>query len=274
MNDPIGFSLRIFVPNDDPKGLRVIEKSQWSGKGILFPRTIFDSIKQLEELDNTGVYILWENVPEGLLPRVYIGESDKLKVRLDLHDKQKEFWDNCVAFVSKDKYLNKAHIRYLEARLVMLAKEAKRCELDSGTVPQIPTLAPADRSDAELYLREMLLCLPVIGVRFFEKPSGQNQSNTVFDLNSKGVTAKGYEESGGFTVLTGSTAVKSETNSIHNHIKKLRLALQKKGILKDMGTTFEFVEDYTFGSLSAAASVVLGMSANGRYYWKKQSSKT
>ena len=270
MTEPIGFSIRIFVPLDDPEGLRVIEKSQWSGQGILFPRTIFDSVKQRSELDSTGVYVLWENIPEGLLPRAYIGETDRLKTRLEEHDRKKDFWDNCVAFVSKDRYLNKAHIRYLEARLVTLAKEAKRCVLDSGTEPNVPPLSPADRSDAELYLRDMLLCLPIIGVRFFEKPSGLGLNNPVYSLNSKGVSAKCYQEPGGFTVLSGSHAVKKETPSCPSKISKLRDDLSKNGVLKEVGNHFEFIQDYTFRSVSQAASVVLGMSANGRYYWKKQ----
>lgn len=271
MIEPIGFSLRIFVPLDDPEGLRIIEKSQWSGQGILFPRTIFDTVKQREELDNTGVYILWENVPEGLLPRVYIGETDSLRTRLDLHDTQKDFWNYCVAFVSKDKYLNKAHIRHLESRLVSLAKEAKRCIMESSIEPKVPPLSPADRSDAELYLRDMLLCLPVIGVRFFEKPSELDQSMPVFHLNAKGVTAKCYQETGGFTVIGGSHAVKGEANKCPQRISEIRTDLVTHGVLKDSGAAFEFTQDYTFNSLSQAACVVLGMSASGPFYWNKPS---
>lgn len=269
MNEQIGFSLRIFVPSGDPEGLRIIEKSQWAGQGILFPRAIYDSVRQRYELENTGVYILWEIVPEGHLPRVYVGESDLLKIRLDNHNNEKDFWTHCVAFISKDGHLNKAHIRYLEARLVALAKEARRCEMASATVPKIPTLYPADRADAELYLRDMLLCLPVIGVRFFEKPCGLGKNNPVLYLSAKGVKAQGYEEPGGFTVLAGSLAVADEANAIPDHISKLRYALQNNGILKDIGTSFEFGADYTFGSLSAAAGVILGRAASGPREWKK-----
>lgn len=268
--EQIGFSLRIYIPTGDPEGIRVIDKSQWTGQGVLFPRAIYDSVKQREELENTGVYILWDYVPQEQLPRVYIGESDNLKTRLDYHNTNKDFWTHCVVFISKDRYLTKAHIRYLEARLVGLAKDAKRCELDSGTVPQIPSLAPPDRDDAELYLRDMLLCLPVLGVRFFEKPSKPSKITTILHLSGKGVEARGYEESSGFTVLAGSQAVKETVPSIPGHLLELRGNLQKNGILQDTGSTFEFGQDYTFGSLSAAAGVIMGLSANGRKEWKKK----
>lgn len=268
--EQIGFSLRIYVPTGDPEGIRVIDKSQWTGQGVLFPRAIYDQVKQRDELENTGVYILWDYVPQGQLPRVYIGESDNLKTRLDHHNTHKDFWTHCVVFISKDKYLTKTHIRYLEARLVRLAKDAKRCELDSGTVPQIPPLAPPDRDDAELYLRDMLLCLPVFGVRFFEKPSKPSKVTNILHLSGKGVEARGFEGSSGFTVLAGSLAVKETVPAIPGHLKELRHDLQKNGTLEEKDAFFEFGQDYTFGSPSAAAGVILGGAVNGRKAWMKR----
>ena len=101
-----------------------------------------------------------------------MGEGDVLLPRLDSHAKNKDFWTHGVAFTSKDQSLNKAHVQHLEARLVQLAAEAKRCELDNANIPQMPSLSAADKTDAELYLADMLLCLPVIGVSFFEKLRG------------------------------------------------------------------------------------------------------
>ena len=59
---------------------------------------------------------------------------------LDSHAKNKDFWTHGVAFTSKDQSLNKAHVQPLEARLVQLATEAKRCELDNANIPQVPSL--------------------------------------------------------------------------------------------------------------------------------------
>lgn len=51
-------SLRIFVPDGKPDGLRVIEKSNWTGIGLVFPRSEFSAAKSREESERTGVYIL------------------------------------------------------------------------------------------------------------------------------------------------------------------------------------------------------------------------
>jgi hypothetical protein len=36
-----GFSVRIFIPSGEPEGLRIVEKSNWTGQGLVFPRSLF-----------------------------------------------------------------------------------------------------------------------------------------------------------------------------------------------------------------------------------------
>ena len=170
MTASMGFSVRIFIPTGEPEGLRIIEKSNWTGQGIFFPRSIYPNVRGWKELKRTGVYVLWSVSEPRSLPLTYVGEGDELLARLDSHAKNKDFWTHGVAFVSKDQYLNKAHVQHLEARLIGLAMKAKRCELENGNIPQLPSLSPADAADAELYLADMLLCLPILGVSFFDIP--------------------------------------------------------------------------------------------------------
>ena len=268
MNELLAFSVKIFVPDGDPEGLRVIEKSNWTGQGIVFPRSLFTEVRDREELKRTGVYVLWGPGGSGQLPRAYMGEGGVLLPRLDSHAKNKDFWTHGIAFTSKDQSLNKAHVQYLEARLVQLAAEAKRCELDNTNVPQMPALSGADTADAELYLADMLLCLPVVGVSFFEKPQGPTGKSRELFLSAKGIQARGYEGPGGFVVRSGSQAVKNEVASIHTYLSDLRKALLNQNIFEDTGTAYQLAQDYIFTSPSTAAGVLLGRSANGRAEWK------
>ena len=246
----------------------MIEKSNWTGSGLVFPRSHFPKIRGREELSRTGVYVLFESSGSGQLPKVYVGEGDVLLQRLDSHAKSKDFWTHGVAFTSKDQNLNKAHVRYLEARLVQLAAEAKRCELDNTNIPQKPPLSEADKADAELYLADMLLCLPVIGVSFFERPRGLMGKERDLFLNAKGIQARGCEAPGGFVVRAGSQGVKNEVASIHTYLSDLRKTLLNQGILEDKGTAYRLVQDYFFTSPSTAAGTLLGMASNGRTSWK------
>lgn len=147
MRKNAGFSVRIFLPTGEPEGLHIVEKSNWTGVGIVFPRVRFAEARQREELKRPGVYVLWGPGESGQLPRVYVGEGDTVLPRLEQHAKQKDFWMHAAVFTCKDTSLNKAHVKYLEARLVALAAEAKRAELDNGSIPQLPTLSEADQAD-------------------------------------------------------------------------------------------------------------------------------
>lgn len=58
-------------------------------------------------------------------------------------------WNHAALSTRKDQNLDKAHVRDLEARMVTLAREAKRAELDNGNVLQVPTLSEVGAADAE-----------------------------------------------------------------------------------------------------------------------------
>ena len=263
----IRFSVKIFIPTGDPKG-PVSSRNQTG-----LDRVLFSPVRSLPRFAIGRIYPHWRVCrlgpgSSGQWRRAYIGEGDVLLPRLDSHAKNKDFWTHGVAFTSKDQSLNKAHVQHLEARLVQLAAEAKRCELDNANVPQMPSLSDADKADAELYLTDMLLCLPVIGVSFFEKPRGPAGTSRELFLSAKGIQASGYDGSGGFVVRAGSQAVKNEVASIHDYLSDLRTTLLSQRILEDKGTTYRLTQDYIFTSPSTAAGALLGTAANGRTAWK------
>lgn len=265
-----GFSVRIFIPSGEPEGLRIIEKSNWTGQGLVFPRAQYAEARKRPEVGRTGVYVLWGPSETGQLPRVYIGEGDVVLPRLDQHARQKDFWTHAVVFTSKDQNLNKAHVQYLEARLVELAAAAKRAELDNGNIPQRPNLSEADVADAEGFLGDLLLCLPVVGVNLFEKAVADalRSDRDLLFLRSKGIEARGLDSSEGFVVLAGSRAARATVPSCHPYLIELRKSLIDKGVLVTDGETYRLSQDYTFNSPSTAAGVMLGRPSNGRAEWK------
>ena len=50
-----GFSVTVFLPTGDPEGIKVVEKSNWSGRGLVIPRSIFLESRDRSELESTGV---------------------------------------------------------------------------------------------------------------------------------------------------------------------------------------------------------------------------
>jgi len=269
-----GFSIRVFLPGGMPDGLRIIDKSNWNGLGVVCPRAIFPEAKKRPEFERTGVYVLVGPAGEGELPRAYIGEGDPVRPRLEQHSAKKDFWTWAAMFTSKDANLNKAHVQYLEARLYELAQAAKRSDLDNLNQPAPPTLSEADEAEAEGFLDEVLLCAPVIGLNIFERPSLPAPETRVLHLRAKGIEARGYEAPDGFVVMEGSQAVADEVASIHDYLSTLRRTLTQRGVLSPAGESLTVTQDYTFNSPSTAAGTLLGRSANGRVEWKDDSGRT
>jgi len=272
MNKP--YSIKIFLPGGDPDGLRTIEKSNWSGAGMVIPRALIGEAKGRRELKRTGVYVLVGPPEESGLPRVYVGEGDPIKPRLEQHAAKKDFWTSCIAFTSKDENLNKAHVQFIESRLITLAAQAKRCVLENANPPALPSLSEADVADAEGFLAEMMLCFPVLGLSVFTAAAPIQKSAKLLFLAAKGIKAEGMETHDGFVVRAGSGAVKGEVPSCHAYLKELRSALITNGVLKAAGDVYTFAQDYVFASPSTAAGVVQGRAANGRVDWKSKDGKT
>lgn len=272
------FSLRIFVADGDPDGLRLVERSNWVGKALMFPRALLPQVKLRPELSQTGVYLLLGPREDGEGDMLYVGEGDPIRPRLESHYAQKDFWTRAVCFVATPGQLNKAHVQFLESNLVRLAKAAKRLPLDNGNHPAEPTLSEADRADMQVFLENMLGMLPVLGVHAFEQaatlaavPAAQ------LTCKGKGVVATGYEASQGFVVKAGSQAVGEAVPSMQQHVRGMydvRQELIANGVLVREGDAYRFSQDYVFSSPSTAAAVVLGRSANGRIEWKDAKGRT
>ena len=271
-----GFTIKIFVPDGSADGLRVVEKSNWSGRGVVCPRADYAENKVRPDFRSTGVYILIGPSDDSELPTIYVGEGDPVRPRLDSHFANKDFWTRAIFFISKDENLNKAHIQHIESRLVRLATELKRCILDNGNAPSLPSLSEMDVAEAEGFLDEVLLCLPILGINAFTKPETVEQSSERQLLHLKGAEAiaSGREVSEGFVVLKGGLARASATPSMHHYVEEIRVSLLSRGIFSQQGSQYILEQDYTFNSPSQAAAVMMGRNANGRVEWKTDVGET
>lgn len=128
-----GRSLELFFIDSRPDGMLTAEIFNWTGHVLMTPRTqIIEALKR-EQTRRTGVYLLiGEREGE---PLAYIGESEDVAERIRSHDSRKDWWDKAVLITSNDRNLNKAHVKYLEARLIEEARTAARIALENGPIP-------------------------------------------------------------------------------------------------------------------------------------------
>ena len=256
----------------------------WSGKLLVSPRTLLKDLAKREEITRTGIYILAGPDPEDFSREViYVGEGDNVFKRISAHDKdpKKEFWTRCVAVISKDLNLTKAHVRYLESRLIEKGLLAGRAKLENGTAPPLPPMPEPDVADMEGFLSHIELVLPVLGFGFLKprptsrEPSGDEISGSpVFEYSSGEASAKAQEIDGEFVVLKGSTAT-LEPRASWTSYRELRQQLvdDKKLVEIPEKGLLLFAEDVYLTSPSAGAAIVAAGNTNGRAAWKVSGTK-
>lgn len=274
-----GRSVRLYLVDGTATGLLTAEIVNWTGHMLAGPRTRLEDALKREELKRTGVYIIYGESFETDLPAVYVGEGDEIATRIRSHSKDddKSYWDHFVAITSKDMNLTKAHVKYLEGRMLALLRDAKKCDVRNKTEPSFDRLPEADISDMETFLDELQLVLPVIGVDFFRKPktnapqqvvNHEPRVEFVVEHSGKGIKATALELDGEFVVLAGSKGSLNVSSSFNERMQAMRdRALESGRMVKLNETCFRLNEDIAFTSPSAASVFLFGTSRNGRTDW-------
>jgi len=265
-------TIRLFLPFGDPKKIRTAEISNWSGKAIAAPRTDLDLLLPREELSKPGIYFLLGVDALDGRPMAYIGEAETVSSRIKQH-KSKEFWSSVIVFVSKDDNLTKAHIRYLEGRLIDGANKIGRSKVENfqSSGARLPE---SDQHEMEVFLERITQLLPILGSEILT-PILQidpqiNRSETLICLK-KGARATGMRVPNGFVVFAGSTAIIQDRESAKVHgqwILDLRERLKLEKSLVELEGFYKFTRDVEFSSPSAAAGVIFGGNAPGPIAWK------
>jgi hypothetical protein len=269
-------TIKLFLPRGDAKSLRTAEISNWTGKAIAAPRTELDELLARDELDRAGVYILIGSDPLSNAPVAYIGEAEIIRDRLRQH-KTRE-WVSAIVFVSKDENLTKAHVRYLESRLLSEATQISRFTLEQNQAGG-SKLPESDREDMEVFLERIRQLLPVLGSDILVpivQPTAKAQPGGVLFCRIKGAEARGQRTTDGFVVFKTSTAVLEQRPSAESYPWAIaqRKQLIGDGTLVEKGGFLVFTKDTQFTSPSAAAAVIQGGSANGLIVWKSSDGKS
>ncbi len=291
-----GRSIRLFLVDGSPNGIITAEIMNWTGSIVVAPRSRIADLIKRDEVSRTGIYFLIGPDPE-LQSRslVYIGESDNVKKRVILHNKDeaKDFWNRVCVVTSKDQNLTKAHVRYLESHLITIVQDAENTNLLNGTAPPSPALPEADTSDMEFFIEQVSTVMPVLGFGFLkpkpdiltlQKVRSQQSPLSIDEIKSTnkddihvfemtvdkdGIRATAIENEGDFTVLKGSQARKNGTPSWKSYVDVHKSLVEAgKLVPTDDPNTLEFTEDVSFSSPSGAACVVAAAARNGRTSWK------
>ena len=259
-------TIKLFLVHGSPSGLRTAELSNWSGKAISAPRTEIVDLLKRDEIGSPGFYLLTGVSPDSGDKAIYIGEAENVSNRLKNHA-SKDFWNAVTVFVSKDENLTKAHIRYLEGKLIEMAIEIGSSVV-MNSVSSGAKLPESDAAEMDVFLEKCLQLLPILGVSNFNTVLAQQTSEeNLLYCKIKGLSATGKRTPNGFVIFKGSQAVLEHRESAKN-IKAKRDELIVKGLLEVKGNCLVFTKNIEFGSPSTAGSMVRGGNTNGLTSWR------
>lgn len=269
-------TIQIFLPDGNPRGIKIAEITNRTIKAILFPRNQFEAILRRSELANVGFYFLF-GVADNGHEMAYIGEAEDCAERLKQHQRNKDFWNYAVVIISQTHAFTKTHVKYLEYVAIQKASETNRYDLDNSAVPNRPHITESMEADAEDCFEIAKVLLSTLGFPLFDSVAREIVATTpvdVYKLKGNGVEAEGSLVDDGFVVFKDSKVKATTVPSCHDYLINMRNELIQSGILVEDGEAYRFTEDYVFSSPSTAGGVILGRSTNGWTKWRNGNGKT
>ncbi len=282
-----GKSINLFLMDGDAGGRMKCTLANWTGIAYKIPRTLLDKAKDIDYLNQTGVYFLYGSSDITGEPVVYIGQAGIRKngkgvlYRLEEHrrDDNKEYWTEAVAFTTTNNSFGPTEISYLENRFFNMAVDAKRYIVKNENDPNHGNITEEKESELEEFIVYAKLVMGALGYKVFDpfvtpkitliqEPPLTDEEPLLYIKTTK-VEATGKRTAEGFVVIAGSKISSAYTKSCPENALKLR---KKYAAKITAGNRLK--QDILLTSPSAAASFVVGASRNGLTAWKDNDGAT
>jgi hypothetical protein len=274
MSLPFGRTIQIFLPDGNPRGVKIAEFTSRTVQAVLVPRAQLDFACGRAELSNVGVYLLFGEGETGGLPQVYVGEAEDCATRIKQHNKAKDWWTTALVCVSKTAGFTKAHVKYLEWHCHKEAGEAGRYVVDNSSSPTKSHVSEPMQADLMDHFETIRILASTLGYPVFDRIE-RPQGDIALKCKGKKAMATGEYTEDGFVVFAGSIANRTEVASTHGYVVDIRKRLLEEGVLQPVDEdTLKFAKNYIFPSPSQAAAVVLARNANGWIEWKYPDGRT
>ena len=199
---------------------------------------------------------------EHVLPQNPREESEWLRIWID--NQQRKYWLNRIAnLVPLTRQKNSAAQNY-----DFQIKKEKYFQTKAGVASYALTtqVINYDQWTPDIVARRQEELIAILKGKWNLVACDEDPSNQDYLLASRGGNATGYPlEDDSFVVRKGSSISADTTEGFPSNYANLRNRLIQDGIIAGR----VFTTDYTFSSVSAAAAVVIGRSANGRKEWTR-----
>ena len=267
----ISKKLEIIYHNGQPDGIRSIRRHLSTMTTYVIPRPLLSEAKKLSGINRPGIYYLISENDDNKIAQIYIGQTRNGVVRLDDHNRSKDFWNKAIMFLADNKTFSLDMISGLEAYAIGKAHDAKRYKVENSVNPKYE-IDEYDLPLIEEVYEEIQFIMATQGYKMANTKNTLNEANTLHTTRN-GILAFGVYNAEHFEVLEGSE-IDMNRQCRSATIEKQRQTALANGNIVCIDGKYKLTVSVSFNSPSSAGQFVLGGSINGWVEWKDKDGKT
>lgn len=263
--------LEIIYHNGQPDGIRSIRRHLSTMTTYVIPRPLLTEAKKITGISRPGIYYLINENDENKIAQIYIGQTRNGVVRLDDHNRSKDFWNKAIMFLADSKTFSLDMISGLEEYAIMKAHQSNRYKVENSVKPKYE-IDEYDLPSIEEVYDEIQFIMATQGYKMDNARSSLNES-AVFHTTRNGIKAYGVYDGDKFQVLEGSEINFTKPANLEKYNKQ-RKELFEKGDIIQRSDKYILKVTLEFNTPSGAGEFILGGSINGWAEWKDKEGKT
>lgn len=263
--------LEIIYHNGQPDGIRSIRRHLSTMTTYVIPRPLLAEAKKITGINRPGIYYLINENDENKIAQIYIGQTRNGVVRLDDHNRSKDFWNKAIMFLADSKTFSLDMISGLEEYAIMKAHESNRYKVENSVKPKYE-IDEYDLPSIEEVYDEIQFIMATQGYKMDNARASLNEVD-VFHTTTNGIDAYGVFDGSEFVVLKDSQIDMEKKCRLEALNKQRQIALTNGDISEQEGKHY-LIKSISFKTPSGAACFVLGGSRNGWSEWKNKDGKT
>ena len=266
----ISKKLETIYHNGQPDGIRSIRRNLSTMTVYVIPRPLLAEAKTISGINRPGIYYLINENDDNKIAQIYVGQTRNGILRLDDHNRSKDFWNKAIMFLADNKTFSLDMISGLEKFAIIKAQESKRYKVENTDVPKYE-IDEYDMASVEEIYDEIQFIMGTQGYKMDNVKS--STSSDIFHTTRNGISALGIYDGEKFQVLEGSQININKPVHLARYNKQ-RAELLASGEISQVDGKYFLNITIEFNTPSGASDFVLGGSTNGWVEWKNSEGKT
>lgn len=268
----ISKKLETIYHNGQPDGIRSIRRHLSTMTTYVIPRPLLSEAKKLTGINRPGIYYLISENDDNKIARIYVGQTRNGVVRLEDHNRSKDFWNKAIMFLADSKTFSLDMISGLEAYAITKAYESNRYKVENAVNPKYE-IDEYDLPLIEEVYEEIKFIMATQGYKMENAKETINEANTLHTTRN-GIAAFGVYDGEHFEILEGSEINFEKAVTLKKYNNQRKELLDNGNIVLNDKGKYILNTILEFNSPSGASDFVLGGSTNGWVEWKDKDGKT